>query len=345
MLEALMRLFAKKESQHPFNQLNNNLKDIQTLPDEIILRIFSFLPLLDLNYVGMTCKRFKNISQDQSLWTKFYGIIDPRKNELNKEQLIIRITSLIKLLKSDNYELAFKACIQLSRLKITNLDQSIEYAKRLPLIQDANTPHKSYWDNCFFLASEYLNNNMPIKAELIVSKMNILNTKIRLKKAIFYYYLNHHDFKHALYNLNYLIQITLDGAKIEIFQYFFKALYLNEFTIAFNTLKNLTNKEIKATIAHEIYEALKSQNEDEYIDLVELIISSLDIDKNIIYHNRCIYYSCNNEIDKVIQTVILIDHLWEKINTLNKSIHIFQSMHSTTNIDNLKIYKEKLLSP
>ena len=45
---------------------------IQVLPDEILLKIFSYLNCFNLARVGTICRRFSKISKDDSLWLRFF---------------------------------------------------------------------------------------------------------------------------------------------------------------------------------------------------------------------------------------------------------------------------------
>ena len=40
------------------------------LPDEVILNILKYLDIKDLGRCAKTCKRFQNVSHDESLWKK-----------------------------------------------------------------------------------------------------------------------------------------------------------------------------------------------------------------------------------------------------------------------------------
>lgn len=40
----------------------------ESLPDEVMLKIFSYLQENDLSRAGLVCKRFNNLANDTELW-------------------------------------------------------------------------------------------------------------------------------------------------------------------------------------------------------------------------------------------------------------------------------------
>jgi hypothetical protein len=47
---------------------DSTVTSIKQLPDELLLHIFSFLQALDLLEVELTCHRWKNLANDETLW-------------------------------------------------------------------------------------------------------------------------------------------------------------------------------------------------------------------------------------------------------------------------------------
>ena len=45
-------------------------ENFEQLPDEVILNVLKYLDIKDLGRCAKTCKRFQNVSHDDSLWRK-----------------------------------------------------------------------------------------------------------------------------------------------------------------------------------------------------------------------------------------------------------------------------------
>ena len=64
-------------SESEFEQLNcidyiiPELNFIDNIPDEIVIKIFSLLPIQDLVSAALACRRFHQLSLNEKLWVKF----------------------------------------------------------------------------------------------------------------------------------------------------------------------------------------------------------------------------------------------------------------------------------
>jgi len=69
VIEDLLREIYNESSPEPDEHDGNDLPDyINTLTDECLLRLFSFLDKIDLTQCNMVCKRWNVITKDKSLW-------------------------------------------------------------------------------------------------------------------------------------------------------------------------------------------------------------------------------------------------------------------------------------
>ena len=84
----------------------------QDLPDELVLKIFSYSEVIDLISCGQVSKRTRNISRDRSLWLT----ANLEKKIVNNELLEMTL----KMNLSSNIEFHLRA-LNLSQLYITHI--------------------------------------------------------------------------------------------------------------------------------------------------------------------------------------------------------------------------------
>lgn len=313
------------ENTHEINA-NEKLAEITLLnfPDELILNIFSSLPILDLSSASMVCKKFALIAKDNSLWKAYYKTLFRFDNdfvELNhKEQVINKIKILKENIKRNNYKLAFSSSLELTRLELSTYESSIHYSRMIPLNNKI-----TFWDNISMLGSEYLHQNRVDQAEELFSKMKNIPKKINLKKEILRFYLKNNDFKKALSSLKWLLKIKFLETLTEIvFQFFVATIKEKEFEIAFKALKNMENNHvIKITMADELKNEIINSNKHTYIRKLDEILNNSTVNPNIFIKFKCYYYAYQNNLEKFLEVFESLECELRWM-TLNDTIKIFQ---------------------
>ena len=80
--------FLKRYVAAPFfgasSEINKSNKQLEDLPDEVILYVMNFLELPDLIRCGLVSKRIRSVSFIESLWKKI-DISDPNHVFLNRQ--------------------------------------------------------------------------------------------------------------------------------------------------------------------------------------------------------------------------------------------------------------------
>lgn len=311
-------LLNQKERALYHQVIDKNLFNL--LSDEIILNIFSFLPILDLTHVGMSCKRLKIISDDNQIWKNFYKTMYPEEKATYssyKELLEILIPLKFSVLKSkDDY--ASIACFRLLRLKLIHLDDIFDDVKKMPI-----NDQLSFWDNCLLLGSECLYQNMPDRAETICRNMQQRESKKYLIGRILNYYFVKNDYLKLSAALISLAQNESSFEEI-IYKFFGKILTLKEFAISFNFLKEVSDSRIKNILAHVLNKTLLSENENTFIDELEQLLSTFK-DNNENRVNVALFYAVINDLDTFLKEAILITHPRSKLSCYNLSLSYFKN--------------------
>ena len=68
--EIMKRLAVEIESNLEHQGKRPMGENFEQLPDEVILNVLKYLDIKDLGRCAKTCKRFQNVSHDESLWKK-----------------------------------------------------------------------------------------------------------------------------------------------------------------------------------------------------------------------------------------------------------------------------------
>ena len=69
-LEVVTGLFRSGQVSKRLEVLKISAINFEVLPDEVILKVFTYLDMRDLIYSGQVSKRLQVISKDESLWQK-----------------------------------------------------------------------------------------------------------------------------------------------------------------------------------------------------------------------------------------------------------------------------------
>ena len=125
------------------NKSNDNSvfkSSIISLPSEILLNIFSFLPHVDLNSSILVCSKFRDIGTDPDLWSMF---IIPCTEMSQEQQGLERILDIIKLprfkkLKSLDLNRVYHSFVRKGVKSPAQLTSSVERNKFLAILSVAS---------------------------------------------------------------------------------------------------------------------------------------------------------------------------------------------------------------
>jgi len=123
-------------------------KKLEDLPDEVILKIFSFLDIKDILRCSQMSKRIRSISNDPSLWQKLnlswgtvpYEFIE-KANQNGCKYLSMAGTGS-ELIRGDRLEMPLE-------LKYLDLSQTTKYCN-LPMLKNCHSLEKLSMDGCHF---------------------------------------------------------------------------------------------------------------------------------------------------------------------------------------------------
>lgn len=103
-----------------------NINNIQGLPEELLLRIFSFLSLEDLSLrAPLVCKSWNQFTQDNELWSPFYQELErttPVKIESWSENGNLNFKSKCKEL----FRLLFKQQLRYTQAKLLKAQSTLK---------------------------------------------------------------------------------------------------------------------------------------------------------------------------------------------------------------------------
>ncbi|XP_011385699.1 F-box only protein 36-like isoform X3 [Pteropus vampyrus] len=90
----MQKVFGKEVLDYSLNLGQGKLDLLVRMPDNIILQIFSFLDMDDIEQLSKTCKKFQKMCSNEEFWEKFGALQDKHPFDAKK----IGITTYKKLL-------------------------------------------------------------------------------------------------------------------------------------------------------------------------------------------------------------------------------------------------------
>lgn len=313
------------------NESRKQFNDCDLPAMEIAIYIFSFLPIKDLIHVGATCHTWKLYSEDRSIWTIFCNRINhhPKASEHLKLVVIEKIKSLITYTKENNSERALQAHITLSKFGLTSLEKAFIYAKTITITEEEKQAHpsssfyaSSFYDKCFSLAYAYLEDKDFTKAEEIMNNMVPSTQRGIIAFEIVKIYLKISNLEKALCAMRYIKQDQLESLP-SLSLFIWKAKQPHNIDIALRALKEFSNFAICLSCAKDFNEFLIESGEFEKSKCLQ--ISFLKIIEEKPTSNDVMYYTYNGQIEKAIQRALLFSETYQRIQALDKILHVIKN--------------------
>jgi len=316
------------------DEIKKELVGLDHLITENILHIFTFLPVKDLIHVGSTCHRLKLISEDPSIWSIFYKRISLSQNKMPTKLVVVgEIKSLIEGTQENGSEAALQAHITLSRLELSSLEKAFECAKSIRITEkekSARPPYHcaSFYDKCYSLAIEFLSNNDLSKAEEIMNGMVPSTFRSIIALYILKIYLKKGDFEKALSAMRCVLNNNHESS-IALSLFIWNTKQANDLDFTLRALREFSSFKVCLSCVKDFNEFLIENGELEKSAKLQVIYPKA-FDKEALFTD-VLYYAHNNQIERSIQSALLLSDLYTRIRALGEIAKIMDGNYSMLN--------------
>ena len=126
-------------------ELTQNSKTIEDLPDEILLHIFTYIPGFTLVHkVANVCEKWRSIvKEDKCLWRNKWGVL---MNEGVDKFDFVHVTALRISFSSSEQSLAFIAKLDGKNCKIKYFEVHVAHPRKIDVVHDQLSRSSSFED-------------------------------------------------------------------------------------------------------------------------------------------------------------------------------------------------------